>query len=291
MEAKPGDTVSYKLTVKYTGDKGAKSGVIDVTDTLPEGVTPVADSIKIGSITYSDGTAGGYKGGKVTSAEFEGTTFKAQVEGLYAGTQVEISFQVKLSAVTPVSESDGYYQYWDNTANVSEAQGQLTSDSNTVRLWYKDTSYNPGGNNPGGGTGTTYYTITAEAGNGGSIDPDGRVSVARGSDKTFTITPGDGYKIKDVLVDDESVGAVESYTFEDVRKSHTIEVIFEAIEDEPEKPGIADPDNTGVSDWLNARDHIAYLNGYPDNSFGASRQHDPAQKLQRCSRTFCSTRT
>ena len=73
----------------------------------------------------------------------------------------------------------------------------------------------------------TRYTITAEAGEGGSISPSGRVSVTRGSDKTFTISADDGYGIADVLVDGKSVGAVSSYTFENVRANHTIEVVFE----------------------------------------------------------------
>ena len=47
--------------------------------------------------------------------------------------------------------------------------------------------------------------------------------MVRGSSKTFTITPDAGYVIEDVLVDGESVGAVDKYTFENVREKHTIE--------------------------------------------------------------------
>lgn len=115
----------------------------------------------------------------------------------------------------------------------------------------------------GGGGGTTSYTITASAGNGGVIDPSGSVSVSSGSDKTFTITANEGYEIADVLVDGESVGAVSEYTFENVREKHTIEARFTATGEIP----VADPDDTGVSDWLNTDDHISYMNGYPDNTF------------------------
>ena len=114
-----------------------------------------------------------------------------------------------------------------------------------------------------GGGGTTSYTITASAGNGGVIDPSGSVSVSSGSDKTFTITANEGYEIADVLVDGESVGAVSEYTFENVREKHTIEARFTATGEIP----VADPDDTGVSDWLNTDDHISYMNGYPDNTF------------------------
>lgn len=130
----------------------------------------------------------------------------------------------------------------------------------------------------GGGVVTpTQYTITAEAGDGGSINPDGRVRVDRGDDQTFRITPDDGYEIADVLVDGESVGAVSSYTFEDVRANHTIEVVFEAVE---EVPGVADPDDTGVSDWLNTEDHNAYLSGYPGSLFGPDNNMTRAEVAQ-----------
>ncbi len=41
--------------------------------------------------------------------------------------------------------------------------------------------------------------------------------------------------------------------------------------DEPEDGGIADPDDTGVSDLLNTTDHNAYMGGYEDGTFGPSR--------------------
>ena len=74
----------------------------------------------------------------------------------------------------------------------------------------------------------TRYAITASAGEGGSISPSGTVRVARGAGRTFTITPEAGNVIGDVRVDGRSVGAVESYTFENVRGNHTIEALFEA---------------------------------------------------------------
>lgn len=117
----------------------------------------------------------------------------------------------------------------------------------------------------GGGSGTTYYIIDAEAGQGGEISPDGRVRVARGSDKTFIITPDEGYRIADVLVDGRSIGVVSRYTFENVRSDHTIEVIFEKYS------SVADPDDTGVSEWLDTSDHCDFLHGYTDGTFGPNR--------------------
>ena len=70
------------------------------------------------------------------------------------------------------------------------------------------------------------YTITATAGEGGSITPAGEVSVKEGASQTFTITASEGYAIADVLVDGQSVGAVDSYTFENVTANHTIAAVF-----------------------------------------------------------------
>ena len=78
----------------------------------------------------------------------------------------------------------------------------------------------------GGSSGYSYYTIKATAGTGGSISPSGNVSVREGRDQTFTITPDKGYAVANVKIDGKSIGAVKSYTFENVSRTHTIEVIF-----------------------------------------------------------------
>lgn len=79
-----------------------------------------------------------------------------------------------------------------------------------------------------GGSSTTYYTLTATAGEGGTISPSGKVRVARNDDKTFTITPNEGFAIADVTVDGKSVGAMTSYTEKKVTKEHTIAASFRA---------------------------------------------------------------
>ncbi|MHC1730133.1 MAG: hypothetical protein AB9866_29740 [Syntrophobacteraceae bacterium] len=68
--------------------------------------------------------------------------------------------------------------------------------------------------------------ITATAGTGGKISPSGSVSIPSGSSKTFTITPNAGYRIKGVLVDGASKGAISSYTFSNVTANHTISASF-----------------------------------------------------------------
>ena len=79
---------------------------------------------------------------------------------------------------------------------------------------------------PATGSNYSYYTIKATAGAGGSISPTGNVSVREGRDQAFTITPDKGYAVANVKIDGRSIGAVKSYTFENVRRNHTIEVSF-----------------------------------------------------------------
>lgn len=125
-------------------------------------------------------------------------------------------------------------------------------ESHTIDVVYKQTYVPPP---------ITYYYIDATAGEGGSISPSGRVPVVAGTNAVFTITPEEGYRVADVLVDGQSVGAVSSYTFSNVRANHTIQVTF--IETE----WVADPDDTGVSDWLVTDEHIAFLQGYGNGQF------------------------
>src|SRR5690606_7068614 len=73
-------------------------------------------------------------------------------------------------------------------------------------------------------TGT--YEIAATAGANGSISPNGTTEVNCGEDQTFTIIPDAGYMIAEVLVNGVSVGAVASYTFENVTEDQTIAVSF-----------------------------------------------------------------
>jgi len=70
------------------------------------------------------------------------------------------------------------------------------------------------------------HNITATAGDNGAISPSGEVTVNQGANQTFIITPAEGYHIADILVDGSSVGAVSTYTFENVTGAHTISATF-----------------------------------------------------------------
>ena len=77
----------------------------------------------------------------------------------------------------------------------------------------------------------TKYSITAEAGEGGFITPEGTTKVQFGMNITYSITPMDGYAIKAVYIDGKNKGAIDEYTFEQVITEHSISVEFELIDD------------------------------------------------------------
>ena len=111
--------------------------------------------------------------------------------------------------------------------------------------------------------------ITATAGEHGAIAPEGTITVPKGKDQTFTITPDSGYHIKDVLVNGKSVGAVSTYTFENVEKNHEIHATFARNHTpghptQPEQPKVEIPDDDALG--LNTTDHFAYIIGYPDGT-------------------------
>ena len=104
--------------------------------------------------------------------------------------------------------------------------------------------------------------ITATADEHGKIAPAaGTITVPKGESKTFTITPDSGYHIKDVLVDGKSVGAVSTYTFENVVDNHTIHATFARKHTPtPSTPTVEIPDDDALG--LNTTDHFAYIVGY-----------------------------
>lgn len=68
------------------------------------------------------------------------------------------------------------------------------------------------------------FFIKATSEGNGDITPS--ALVISGTECTFTFTPSEGYEVKDVQVDGESVGAVPSYTFTNVTEPHTISVEY-----------------------------------------------------------------
>ncbi|MBQ1654751.1 MAG: choice-of-anchor J domain-containing protein, partial [Bacteroidales bacterium] len=73
------------------------------------------------------------------------------------------------------------------------------------------------------------YTIAATVGNGGTITPAGNTTVNCGESQTYTIAANNGYRINEVTVDGQNMGAIETYTFSNVTANHTIAATFIAV--------------------------------------------------------------
>ena len=84
----------------------------------------------------------------------------------------------------------------------------------------------------------TYEIASSVASDGGIITPEGKLKVNEGISVTYKIAPKTGYKISAVAVDGVQIGAVDSYTFTNVKANHSIAAAFEkkpAVTVEPKK--------------------------------------------------------
>jgi len=72
----------------------------------------------------------------------------------------------------------------------------------------------------------TPSNVVATPGANGSISPAGTTAVDYNQSQLFTITPASGYHVEDVVVNGASVGAVTSYTMNNVTANGTISATF-----------------------------------------------------------------
>ena len=191
------------------------------------------------------------------------TLYTVTVNGSYAQTTGAGSYAKDATVTIDAGTRSGYtFDGWTSAdgvtfANAGSAQTTFTMPDKAVTVtanWKK----NSGGG--GGGSSYDYYTITASAGTGGSISPSGSVGVREGRDKTFTITPAEGYIIADVLVDGVSVKhqlTNRQYIFKDVWTSHTIKASFAWV-----GAGTVSPfTDVKTSDWFYAAVMDVYQRG------------------------------
>ncbi|WMJ77506.1 S-layer homology domain-containing protein [Sedimentibacter sp. MB35-C1] len=195
------------------------------------------------------------------------STTKSQSETLNVSSTLLPSGTEIASAI---GDRSGYgYTYWSivTSGNILSATDEnytpVTLSNAVGELTLKKNS------SSGGSSSTTSYTITATAGENGSISANGKVNVVKNSDKSFTITPDSGYVVSDVLVDGVSVGAVTSYIFENVAKNHTITASFVKSVEQPETITY---DDVKDSDWF--KDAVYYvtneglMSGMGNDEFG-----------------------
>ena len=243
------DSVVYGQTLTLTTTGGSGTGTVayrvDTDHSTGEATidpnTGVLTPVKVGSVSVIATKAGDNDYNDITSAPFVLMIKPATPTGEPNYTKITTSGKtLKDAALTTkgstLNPSDGKLEWVDDKGNVLPDSTRV--EANTTYKWHftpTDTNYTTltgeielyrKSSSGGGGWYYSYYTIKATAGAGGSISPSGNVSVREGRDQTFTITPDKGYAVANVKIDGRSIGAVKSYTFENVKRAHTIEVSF-----------------------------------------------------------------
>ena len=167
-----GSEFQYRVRVKYVGDVGAQSGEIKVTFPIPDDVRVLTDAelkaigaetklVQAGSVKGTEGAdSGDFMGGRVVDAKYDSATetLTATIDGLFTGTEVEISIWCENE--TKLFPQGGYV-YWDGTATAQDSAALVSS--NIYRLW----DQRGAGENP---PPKTEYTLTYEF--DGDLPPD-----------------------------------------------------------------------------------------------------------------------
>ena len=236
-----------KLTLTTSGGNGtgAVTYRIDTAHSTGEAAidpnTGVLTPVRVGSVSVIAAKAGDNDYNDVTSAPFVLMIKPATPTGEPNYTKITTGGKtLKDAALTTeggtLNPNDGKLEWLDDKGNALPDDTRVKA--NTTYKWRftpTDTNYTTltgeiellhHKSNGGDSSGYSYYTIEATAGAGGSISPSGSVSVREGRDQTFTITPDKGYAVSNVKIDGKSIGAVKSYTFENVSRTHTIEAVF-----------------------------------------------------------------
>jgi hypothetical protein len=219
---------TYAITASAgTGGTISPTGSISVNHGANQAFTISASTgYSIASVTVdgaSQGAISSYTFSNVTAAHTINATFSA------------ISYTITASAgaggtISPsgsVSVSHGANRTFTVTANTGYTIANVLVDGASVGAISSYTFSNVTANHTiSASFNVITYTISASAGTGGTITPSGSVSVNHGANQIFTITPNTGYGVTNVLVDGASVGAVSSYTFNNVTANHTISASF-----------------------------------------------------------------
>ena len=212
--------------------------------------------------------------------------------------KVQFDFRGK-SEIAIYREHDGRIERFTESESGTDGTFKLDRVNGFIHIFaqkfsvyaisYKKES-SPGGSS-GGSTGTVSYMITASAGPGGSISPSGDIRVVAYRSLTLTVTPEEGYRIADVLVDGKSVGPVSAYTFRNVLAAHRISAVFEPAEPPPE-PGCQRDEScpawpyidVNLGEWYHDGIHYCLekglMTGYAADRFGPGDRLTRAQLTQ-----------
>ena len=89
------------------------------------------------------------------------------------------------------------------------------------------------------------HTVLVTAGNGGTTDPNGSLTVEDWESVKINFTPNEGYEIQSISVDGKDMGAIESYELSNVTEDHSIIATFvkKAVPTPTPAPATPTPDD------------------------------------------------
>ncbi|WP_207681081.1 InlB B-repeat-containing protein [Desulfonema magnum] len=125
------------------------------------------------------------------------------------GTLATVNFSVDMESDFWESHSESVLEFNTNRSYLTDTEANAFSDAEWRGAIIAPT-----------------FKLTANAGNHGTISPEGELIVKAGSNQIFNITPEACYNIADVQVDGDTVGAVSFYTFDSIDGDHTITASF-----------------------------------------------------------------
>jgi hypothetical protein len=127
------------------------------------------------------------------------------------------------SEITATAESEFNFVEWTSTGSVAIADPYSASTTatisgpGTIKANFEEIGSTP------------KYLIRPSAIGSGSITPSSPTYVNKGSSKTFTFSPDEGFMVSEIKVDENTVPVATSYTFSNVKADHKIEVTFSAV--------------------------------------------------------------
>lgn len=293
-----GTTVVYGQTLQLGTSGGSGTGAVTYAVTNGTGeatidATGKLTPVKVGTVKVKATKAENANYNAITSAEVEIHITRATPTGVPKYTAITTSGKTLAdagltTAGSTLNPNAGTLVWVDNAGNVlpdttavaanttykwifTPTDTNYTTLTGSIELYHKSSS-------GGGGWYYTYYTIKATAGTNGSISPSGWTSVRHGWDQTFTITPDKGYAVAKVLVDGKSVGSVKSYTFKNVTKDHTIEVVFMKANGNPQTGVFVDvAEGSYYEEAIDWAVEKVITNGVSSNMFAPN---DPCTRAQ-----------
>lgn len=303
----------HTITVSVTGGTASPNGTVTVNDGQDQTITFTPNSgNKLSSVTV-DGTPTNLTGNSYTFTNVTADHSIAVVyekdsggpgggdEGDSSPTKHAITVSVTGGTASPsgvVQVEAGQDQTITFTPNSGYELKSVTVDGSATSLTGNSYTFNDvtanhfitvvyvkgsnggnsgnSGNSGGGGSGITKYPIEVDETGNGTATSD-KDTAAEGEDVTID-TDGEVIDItatdkngNEISITDKGDG---SFTFEMPKSEVTVKVEFEPL------PEVADPNDTGVADWLDTVNHNSYLSGYPDSTFRPSGNMTRAEVAQ-----------